>query len=127
MSEASRAVAVQFAERFAAKDRDGLVALVAERVDFKGLTPGRFWEATTAAELVDDVILGCWLEPHDVVEALESVETDEVADRTRLGYRLRVRNNDGLHLVEQQAYLGIEDEQISYLRVVCSGFRPING
>ena len=126
MSDTSWAVAVQFAECFAAKDRDGMVALLADPIDFRGLTPGRFWEAASAAELVDDVILGHWLEPHDVVEALESVETGEVADRTRLAYRLRVRNHDGLHLLEQQAYLMVDDGRIGFLRVMCSGFRPLN-
>lgn len=47
------------------------------------------------------------------------------ADRQRVGYRLRVRNDDGLHLVEQQAYLSERDGRIGWLRVMCAGYRPV--
>ena len=35
-----------FARAVAAKDRDAFGRLLAADVDFKGLTPGRAWEAT---------------------------------------------------------------------------------
>ena len=60
------------------------------------------------------------------MEALESVETDSFADRERVGYRLRLcaaRTAD--FLVEQQAYIEERDGKIGWMRVVCSGFRPI--
>lgn len=41
-----------------------------------------------------------------------------------MGYRLRVRNDDGVHLVEQQAYLGELDGKIGWLRIMCAGYRP---
>jgi hypothetical protein len=114
-----------FARRLAAKDRDALVALLADDIDFRGMTPGRIWEAATPAEIVDDVILGHWFEPHDVIRSLVSVETADVGDRSRVGYRLSVRNQDGDHVVEQQAYLSERDGQIAWLRIMCSGFRPV--
>ena len=116
-----------FARALAAKDRSGLLALLADDVDFRAMTPGRFWEAINADQLVDKVILGHWFEEDDQIEALLSTETEEVADRTRVGYRLQVRNGDGLHLVEQQAYLSAADGRISWLRIMCSGYRPIDG
>jgi hypothetical protein len=39
--------------------------------------------------------------------------------------RIRVRNPDGLFLVEQQVYLEERDGKIGWMRSVCSGFRPI--
>jgi hypothetical protein len=56
---------------------------------------------------------------------LISVETDTVADRERVGYRYRLRTPDGQFLVEQQAFLGEREGRIGWLRLVCSGSRPL--
>jgi hypothetical protein len=37
-----------------------------------------------------------------------------------------VRNDEGLHLVEQQAYLSERDGRIGWLRVMCAGYRPVD-
>jgi hypothetical protein len=34
-----------------------------------------------------------------------------------VGYRLRVRDDEGLHLVDQQAYLSEQDGKITWLSV----------
>ena len=60
------------------------------------------------------------------MEALEAVEDDAFADRDRLGYRCSVTNPDGRFVFEQQAYLSARDGQIGWMRVVCSGFRPVD-
>jgi hypothetical protein len=119
------ALAQAWADAVARKDWDAVAALLADDVDFRGMTPGRIWEAGTPDDVVG--ILGQWFEPSDDVEGVDSVETDAFADRQRSGYRLRVRNPQGLHLVEQQAYLGERDGRIAWARVVCSGFRPVEG
>lgn len=116
----------QFARSLSTKDRDGLIGLLADDIDFRGMTPGRVWEAATPAELIDDVIFGHWFEPSDHIESLDAIETGEVADRERVGYRFHIRNPDGLHLVEQQAYLSVADGRIDWLRIMCSGFRRID-
>ena len=36
-----------------------------------------------------------------------------------------VTTPDGPHAVAQQAYYRVDGDRISYLRVMCSGFRPI--
>jgi hypothetical protein len=113
-----------FAEAFAAKDRERVRDLVHPDIDFKALTPNRQWEAGDPEALVE-ILFDDWLEDSDEVESLESVETDSFADRERVGYRLRVRNPDGEFLVEQQAYVEERDGKIGWMRVVCSGFRPI--
>lgn len=126
MSEESRALGFRLAEAVAAKDRASLLEVLADDVDFRGMTPGRHWESDTAADLVDRVLLGSWFDPDDHVEELVAVDVDEFADRTRVAYRLRVRNDAGPHLVEQQAYLAADAGRITMLRVMCSGFRPID-
>jgi hypothetical protein len=112
-----------FARALAAKDAVAIRELIHPEIDFRGLTPNRAWEASDRDELIS-ILLESWFEADDEIEALESVETDTLADRERVGYRFSVTNPDGRHLVEQQAYLEDRDGKIAWMRVVCSGFRP---
>ena len=114
-----------FAEALAKKDVPALLDVLDPEVDFRALTPGRFWEACSATALVDDVLLGAWFEGDDHIEALEDVQLGSVADRDRVAYRLRVSNPEGVFLVEQQAYFGVENGRINWLRILCSGYRAI--
>ncbi len=114
-----------FAHAFAAKDPERIRAIVHPEIDFRGLTPNRNWEASDADSLVS-ILFESWLEDKDDVESLERVESDTVADRERVGYRMTVTNPDGRHVVEQQAYIGTRDGLIDWMRVVCSGFRPVD-
>jgi hypothetical protein len=113
-----------FARAVAAKDADRIRSLLHPEVDFRGMTPSRTWEAGDPDALLE-ILLGCWFEDSDEIQSVEAVESDSFADRERVGYRFAVRNPDGLHLVEQQAYIGERDGRIGWMRVVCSGFRPI--
>ncbi|GIL34657.1 hypothetical protein PDTK01_07330 [Phycicoccus sp. DTK01] len=114
----------RLAAAIAAKDPDTVRALVAPDVDFRGLTPGRAWEGTGAEALVE-VLFGAWFEPSDEVRALLDVTVGApVEDTERVSYRLALRNGDGDFTAEQQAYYRTEGERITYLRVLCSGFRP---
>jgi hypothetical protein len=113
-----------FASALANKDFAAIGDLLHPEIDFRGLTPGRNWEAGNP----DDVIQGIlrqWFEDSDEVEELIALDTDWFADLERVGYRFRVRNPDGLHAVEQQAYVQERDGKIGWMRVLCSGFRPI--
>ncbi len=113
-----------FARAVAAKDATALGALVAPDVDFKGLTPGRVWEATTPAE-VTGVFFDHWFEASDTVEALVDVRTGaDVADTHHVSYRLDLVNDAGKQVAEQQAYYRTDGARITHLRVLCSGFRP---
>lgn len=114
-----------FVAALTTKDTDRLLAVLADDVDFRGLTPGRAWEATGARATVHDVLYR-WFEPADVVEQVLAVETGWVADRHRVDYLLHVRNDAGLHLVEQRAYYDLDDDgRITRLQAVCAGFRPL--
>ena len=112
-----------FAHALARKDFAAVEGILHPDVDFRGMTPSRFWEATSASSVIDEV-LRLWFEETDEIEALERMEADALADRRRVAYRLRVRNPEGSFVVEQQAYYAERDGRIGWMRVLCSGFRP---
>jgi hypothetical protein len=123
-STATSTLGSAFANALAQKDFDALANLLHPEIDFRGLTPRRNWEAGNPGDVIQGILCQ-WFEESDDIEALVHVETDSFADRERVGYRFRVRNPDGLYAVEQQAYLEERDGKIGWMRVVCSGFRPI--
>jgi SnoaL-like protein len=112
----------RFAEALGRKDFDAIMELLDPTVDFRGLTPGRTWEATSA-EAVDS-ILRQWFEESDELEGIVALESDSVSDRERVAYRFHGRNPDGTFVVEQQAYYTEAEGRINWMRVLCSGFRP---
>jgi hypothetical protein len=114
-----------FARALAAKDADGLRRVLQPELDFRAMTPGKFWEASDADTVIDDIVFGRWFEPTDEIRELIALETDTVGHRHRVGYRLRVKNADGEHVVEQQAYYELQDERISWLRIMCAGYMPV--
>jgi hypothetical protein len=91
----------RFAHALAAKDADALRGLLEPALDFRAMTPGRFWEANGSVAVIDDILLGQWFEPSDDIKEVISVETGTVGRRHRVGYCFRVENPDGPHLVEQ--------------------------
>ncbi len=94
------------------------------KIDFRGMRPNRSWEGSDP-DAVISVLLGRWFEDSDEIEALDWLEADAFADRQRVGYRFSVTNPDGRFLVEQQAYLAARDGRIGWMRMLCSGFRPL--
>lgn len=118
-------VGLRFVAALAAKDTDTLIGLFAAEVDFRGMTPGRFWEAGSPDEVVQQVLYQ-WFEPADVVERVEHVESGRMVDRERVDYRFRVRNPDGAFAVEQRAYFDLDENGcVSRMHVMCGGFRSI--
>jgi hypothetical protein len=118
-----RQTGTEFAEALAARDAARLTEVLASDLDFRALTPNRAWEVSTAAEFVADV-LPAWFEEGDHIDGLQLLERSSVADRERIGYLLQGHNGDGAFIVEQQAYYEAEHGRITWLRVLCSGFRP---
>ena len=113
-----------FADALAAKDFERVAALLHPEVDFRGLTPSRTWQASGPGQVVNEV-LRMWLDESDAVDELLDVQTDVVADTERVGYRVRGHNPDGPFLMEQQAFLRERDGRIGWMRVLCSGMRPL--
>jgi hypothetical protein len=122
----SASLGSSFAAALALKDFDRIRDLLHPEVDFRGLTPRRFWEAEDPEAVVGGA-LRAWFEDSDEIVELLRIETDAFADRERVGYRLLVRNPEGLFEVEQQAYLSERDGKIGWMRVLCSGYRPVEG
>ena len=113
----------RFADAIIGHDAEALSALIADEVDFRGLTPKRSWEATDPPGVVD-AVLGNWFEETDLIRSGMRAEAEPVSDTSHVSYRLEIDNEDGAHVVEQQAYYRAEDGRIVWMRVLCSGFRP---
>ena len=116
----------RFAKALADKDAIGLKALLRSDVDFRAMTPGKFWEATDADVVVDETMLGTWFSPDRRINELLAVETDNVGSLNRVGYRFKVTRPEGDSVIEQQAYFETDGEKISWLRIMCTGFLPLS-
>jgi hypothetical protein len=121
-SSATETLGEAFAEALSRKNFDEIVDLLDPEIDFRALTPRRTWEASSPGAVVDDV-LSQWFGPSDELERLVSTDADAVADRLRVAYRIEGHNPDGPFVVEQQAYYAERGGRISWMRVLCSGFR----
>ncbi len=113
----------RFAEALGAKDFEVIAGLLDPAIDFRGLTPRRNWEAGDPAEV--GAILRQWFEPSDRIDEIVEIEEGGISDRGRVAYRFRGENEDGPFVVEQQAYFTERDGRIDWMRVLCSGFRPV--
>ena len=125
MSDAATTVTAlgrRFVEALAIKDAEALRAVMHPEVDFRGLTPNRFWEAHDR-DAVLEILFGAWFEPHNELDELVLMQSDAFADREQIRFRFRGRNRDVPMIVEQQAYLTERDGLIGWMRVVCSGQR----
>lgn len=113
----------RFARAIAAKDAVALAATMADGIDFQALTPGRHWQGFSPRQVAEEIVLGMWFGPGAAITGMD-VTTGEVGGRQHVAYRLQV-TRDGLgYLVEQQAYYDTEGGQISWLRILCAGYRP---
>lgn len=115
-----------FAAALALKDFERIRELLHPEVDFRGMTPRRVWEAEDPEAVVAGVLRE-WFEDSDEILELRCLEADAFADRERVGYRFLVRNPEGVFEVEQQAYMSERDGRIGWMRVLCSGYRPVEG
>jgi hypothetical protein len=116
----------EFARALAVKDFGRVAELLHPEIEFRGITPNRTWEASDPEGVISGV-LRRWFDESDEILALELLDADAFADRERVGYRFSVERPGGRFLVEQQAYLADREGQIGWMRVLCSGFRPVPG
>ncbi len=115
---------LSFVEALAHKDSGRLRSLLSADVDFRAMTPGKFWEANSADVVVDDILLAKWFEPSDEITEVIAAETATIGSRRRVGYRFGVTNGEGAFVVEQQAYFEEDADRIGWLRVMCAGLQP---
>jgi hypothetical protein len=115
-----------FVDALAARDWTAMRAVLDPAVELRAVTPGRVWTATDAGAAVDEVF-GVWFPAGDATEAIESLEFGDVLGRSRVDYRLRVRNAKGRrYLVEQRAYLDGAGDRLQRVELICGGFRQIS-
>jgi hypothetical protein len=115
---------LEFARALAQKDASRMRDLLHPEIDFRGMTPGRTWEANDPDGVVA-IFLDHWFGTEDEIEAVDELDGSTFADRERVGYRFSVTCADGPFVVEQQAYISQRDGQIGWMRVLCSGFRAV--
>ena len=122
MTAESIAVGTAFATALAAKDYGAMERVLADDVDFRALTPNMAWEQRSAKAFIAEVLTE-WFDENDHIEELRSVQVRPVAgDRSHLSYSVIVRNDDGKHVVEHQAYFECANGEITWLRVLCAGY-----
>ncbi len=88
------------------------------------MTPSRIWEAESAADV--SKVLRTWFEhPERHVEGVEPIASSSVADTLSIGWQVQGQGADGPFLYEQQAYVREQSGHIVWLRIMCSGPRPV--
>ncbi|MGN6576381.1 MAG: nuclear transport factor 2 family protein [Nocardioides sp.] len=114
-----------YVEAVVSGDADRIRGLLTDDVDFRAVTPRRAWEATTPDDVLD-IVLGHWFPAADGPRELVKTSHDMFADRERVDYRMLVHGTEGDTLVEQTAYYSVRDGRIGWMRIACSGFRPVD-
>ena len=114
----------EFLDAVLARDFSRIEGLLDEDIDFRAMTPSRIWEAENAADV--SKVLRTWFEhPERHVEGVEPIASSSVADTLSIGWQVHGQGADGPFLYEQQAYVREQHGRIVWLRIMCSGPRPI--
>lgn len=115
------AVGRAFAAALARRDFAEVATLLHPEIEFRALTPRRTFEPGSPEEVIDVVRL--WFGPAEIDQVL-AIESGVVADRLSVTYRFRGRREGAPVVIEQHAYYEVRDGLLSWVRLVCSGFRP---
>jgi hypothetical protein len=115
-----------FVDAIVARDFPRARGLLHPDVDFRAMTPTRVWEASGPVGVEE--VLRAWFEhPEREVERVDPIEPASVEDTRRVGWRVYGHGVDGPFVYEQQAYVREDAGRIVWLRVMCSGPRPVGG
>lgn len=116
-------VGARLIDAIAAQDFAAMESCFAPSARLRAMVPSTLREEEGPAAIA--ARFRFWWEGLEQVELVES-ELEPVADRVRLRYRLRGHDaDDGWVTVEQTGYVQTEEDAISILNLVCSGFRPV--
>jgi hypothetical protein len=123
---AGTAVGERFVEAMGARDYTRVRDLLDPAAHLRALIPPGPFELDGSREIADR--FGSWFGDAAACELVSSA-VDEVADRVRITYRLRVRHEAGADpvVVEQTAFCDIQSGKVVALDLLCSGFRDIAG
>jgi hypothetical protein len=118
-------VANAWVEAILARDVARAAALLHPEIDFRAMTPNRVWEAEGPKGV--EAILREWFEdPDEDVHRIEATETVAIKDTFRVGWLVQISDADGPHVFEQQAYVREREGRIDWMRVMCSGWIPLD-
>jgi TusA-related sulfurtransferase len=115
------ALGESFLTALASRDFDRLKACFHSQVSFRALVPRGVREGADAQEATG--WLRRWFGDADEFQVLMS-SAERVADRLHLAYRIRLHDDRGWQVIEQQAYCTASLGLIETMHLVCSGFRP---
>ncbi len=121
---ATETLGARLAAAIEVRDRAALRNLFATPVQFRAVTPRRFWDAETPSD-VEDIVLGTWFDESKQVTHVSLVDDDTVGDISKISYRMSVATESGPTVIEQVAYYAVQDDRITHVRLVCSGFRSV--
>lgn len=109
-----------FAHAIAGRDFAKLAELLHPEVQFRALTPRRCWEPATRDDVLE--VLRTWFGDCDVKDVVR-VDTAEIGGLHHVAYRYHGDRPSGSFLIEQQAYYDETGGRISWMHLLCSGFR----
>jgi hypothetical protein len=121
---ATETLGARFAATIESRDSSGLRSLLATPVQFRAVTPRRFWDAETPSD-VADIVLGTWFDESKRVTHVSLVEDDTVGEVSKISYRMSVATESARVVIEQVAYYRVHDDRVTHLWLVCSGFQPV--
>lgn len=119
-TEGKAVVVERFLAALAVRDFQAIEALFHPEVRFRAVVPSTVREAATAGGAGD--WFRYWFGAADSFEVVHS-SAGTLADRLHLAYRVRLHDQNGWQVVEQQAYLTVAGNQIDDMALLCSGFR----
>ncbi len=126
MTTIPTSVTGEFLDAILARDFARARGLLHSSIDFRAMTPKQVWEADGPAGVEE--VLRAWFEhPERDVQRVEPTDPASVEDTARVGWRVYGNGADGPFVYEQQAFLREDREQIVWLRIMCSGPRPLGG
>ena len=120
---ASTAVTERFLQALEARDFDGIASCFAPKARLRALVPTAVRDDEGSAAVAER--FRYWVgEMTDF--AVSDTAVKEFVDRLHVQYRMSgIDPKDGAVTCEQQAYLTVEDDAITAMNLVCSGWRPV--
>jgi hypothetical protein len=125
MATTDSGVATALVDAIVAQDFGRAVALLHPGIDFRAMTPNRVWEARDRAG-VEEIFRQWFQDPDEDMERAEVTEPVSIEGTVRAGWLVHISDADGPHVFEQQAYLRERDGEIVWMRVICSGWIPLD-
>jgi tRNA 2-thiouridine synthesizing protein A len=114
----------RFVEALVDRDFDAIERLFAPDVRFRAVIPSRV-ETSSSADGARSIVAG-WFDDTDQAELVSS-SVEDLVDRLQVAYRIHGHEVDGWYMVEQHLSASIQDDHLTDVAMLCSGFRPAQG